>query len=108
MSLVSKDYFEKFLAVCILATVAVAWWQYDTYRDEKQAARRKDHGAAQQSAGLAKTIDLPNGDGRLYVIHSPADRFGFEVHVCMVHVRSGSNSAMACSHTAPATPLPSD
>lgn len=108
MSLVSRNFAEKVLAVCVIAAVVVAWWQYDTYRDETRAARQASRGAAKSTANLAKTIELPSGDGRLYVIQSPADDFGFDVHVCLVHVRDGANSAMACSHTAAATPLPSD
>ena len=44
---------------------------------------------------LVQTIDLPNGDGRVYVIDSP-DRLGIERSTCMVHAREGGSS-MACT-----------
>jgi len=42
------------------------------------------------------TIQLPNYDGRVYVIESPADDYGLEVNSCMLHIKGGA-STTACT-----------
>lgn len=108
MRMLSQPAIHRSLSAAFVAVVAIAWWQYDAFQKEARAARQASRSAAKSTANLVKTITLPNGDGRLYVLQSAADDFGFDVHVCLVHVRAGANSAMACSHTAAAVPLPSD
>lgn len=44
---------------------------------------------------LTKSIELPNGDGRVYVIDAP-DRIGVERSTCMVHA-SDRGSSIACT-----------
>ena len=44
---------------------------------------------------LSHTVDLPNGDGRVYVIDAP-DSLGIERSTCMVHA-SERGSSMACT-----------
>ena len=56
---------------------------------------------------LQATLQLPNDDGRVYVIESPADDFGFEVNSCMLHVK-GNASTMACTPPKMKLPLVSD
>lgn len=63
----------------------------------------KPKSRAPQVTKLAGIVQLPNDDGRVYVIESPADDYGLEVNACMLHVK-GNASAMSC--TPPKMKLP--
>lgn len=80
------------LAVCILLLTACQ-------QDAPPAPKAKKHFETR----LQATLQLPNDDGLVYVIESPADDFGFEVNSCMLHVKGGA-STIAC--TPPKMKLP--
>lgn len=86
---------NHFLAAA-LSTLALTACQPDTDRQKPKAK-------AVHVTKIASTVQLPNDDGHVYVIESPADDFGFEVNACMLHVKGGASS-MSC--TPPKVKLP--
>lgn len=93
-------YITPILKFAALAAVAIGiwlWWSHaQTSRARVDKELKRERIDRQIGARLKKSIDLPNGDGLVYVIETPADDFGFEVNTCMIHVK-GSASAMACT-----------
>lgn len=85
----------KRIAVLALIFFAAGCQKHETSHNKKPRSPVE--------AKLAGTVQLPNDDGRVYVIESPADDFGFEVNSCMLHVK-GNSSSMSC--TPPKMKLP--
>ena len=77
------------LLLIVIATLFLAACQPNVKR-QNPAVRTP------QVTKIAGTVQLPNDDGHVYVIESPADDFGFEVNACMLHVKGGASS-MSCT-----------
>jgi hypothetical protein len=87
--------------IVALAVFSVAAWFVSSNLSKPVQVKHKD--LTHQETKISSVLQLPNGDGIVYVIESPANDFGFEVNACMLHVKSGS-STMAC--TPPKMKLP--
>lgn len=78
----------KLMAVVVFVGLLTACQQEDV--------RPKHKPRASTETRLVHTIQLPNDDGRVYVIESPADDYGLEVNSCMLHIKGGA-STTACT-----------
>ena len=77
------------LFIIALSTLMLTACQLDAERPKQKAK-------VLHVTKIAGTVQLPNDDGHVYVIESPADDFGFEVNACMLHVKGGASS-MSCT-----------
>lgn len=95
--------FERTIGIITVVVIASAWWLYQDYQIVRRTDGKLKFDEPRPANRLAQTIELPNGDGRVYVIQSAADDFGLDIHVCMLHVRNGVGGAISCSPPRSAT-----
>ena len=83
--------------VAALVMAGLLWWMHSNKEKDKRYERiAAERAERREGAKVRKAIALPNGDGTVYVIESPADADGFEIHTCMLHVRP-TTSALGCT-----------
>lgn len=87
----NSNQYMKWIPVLAIVIAGLFWWQLEPKQSpEKRIDRPKP------ITQLKTQIDLPGEDGRVYIIESPADDFGFEIHTCMIHVKANA-SAISCT-----------
>ena len=72
-------------SAAVLVLLAACGQEKSASQPEKQPA----------PPGLAGQIELPIGDGRIYLLKNP-DPLGFEVGTCFLHVGPSGANAIAC------------
>lgn len=89
MQTASKKFSAKELAIiCSMVCILTAC--------QKEKVAQVERAPRAHETKIQTTLQLPNDDGRVYVIESPADDFGFEINTCMLHVK-GATSSFSCA-----------
>lgn len=79
---------------------AFLWWQHSEEKSQKyREDRKREKIERRNSSALKKSVELPNGDGTVYILESPADNYDYEVYTCMLHVKGGA-SVIGCTPAA--------